>query len=223
MLARFWDYLPSVIAYWQFWVAVAFSVECAAERFFPMIWQWAEPTLTPELRRRVFVWIAIIAFVYANFRAFDRERSLREEIVGAPNKIAALETQVHELSRELSQFRWIPLTDDEIVAIKHAVAETRPAQPAMHIQYLDANAYNFALSLKRLFAEIGFNPIMQLDTRLSLVGMTVFDADDRDAELVRKIINAIETVTKDRVKCELRVSKGQGQTTIFIGQKDASQ
>jgi hypothetical protein len=91
----------------------------------------------------------------------------------------------------------------------------------MSIQYLDANAYDFAINLVKLFTEIGFNQVkIQLDTHLSLVGAILFDADDTDAELVRKIINSIETVTKDRIKCELRVSKGQGQTRILIGQKD---
>jgi len=51
----------------------------------------------------------------------------------------------------------------------------------------------------------------------------ILDADDNDAKLVRNVINSIETVTKDRIKCELRVSKGQGQTRILIGQKDTGQ
>jgi hypothetical protein len=117
----------------------------------------------------------------------------------------------------------MPLTADEIVAIKHSVTGTQPVQSTMHIQYLDANAYDLAVSFKKLFIEIGFNPIIQLDTRLSTVGAIILDADDNDAKLVRNVINSIETVTKDRIKCELRVSKGQGQTRIFIGQKDTGQ
>jgi hypothetical protein len=117
----------------------------------------------------------------------------------------------------------MPLTDDEIVGIKHSVAGTRPAQPTMHIQYLDPNAYDLAISFKKLFSDIGFNPIILLDTHMSFVGAVKLDADDSDAELVRKIVDSIETVTKGRIKCELRVSKGQGQTRIFIGQKDAGQ
>lgn len=83
MLARFWDYVSTVAAYWQFWVAMAFFGERALERFLPRLWSWAEPTITLERRRKFFVGIAITAFVYANFRAFDHERSLREETVGA--------------------------------------------------------------------------------------------------------------------------------------------
>jgi hypothetical protein len=139
--------------------------------------------------------------------------------LGDPSEIAALKAQVKELSR----LRWIPLTADEIVAIKNSVSGTRPIEPTMHIQYLDANAYDFAVSVKELFAEIGFNPILLLDTRLSFVGMIVFDADDRDVELVKKIKSSIEIVTKNRVKCDLRVSKDQGQTRVFIGQKAAGE
>jgi hypothetical protein len=75
MWTRFLNYLSAVITYWQFWVAVAFFAERVVERFFPKIWRWAEPHLSSEHRRKLFVCIAIIAFVYSNFRAFDSERS----------------------------------------------------------------------------------------------------------------------------------------------------
>lgn len=71
MWTRFWDYVSAVIGYWQFWVAVAFWGERAVERYFPSTWRWAEPFLTPDRRRRFFVWIAFIAFAYANFQAFE--------------------------------------------------------------------------------------------------------------------------------------------------------
>jgi hypothetical protein len=135
--------------------------------------------------------------------------------LGSPSEIAALKARIDQLS----QLRWMPLTNDEIVAIKHSVAGAQPAQPTMHIQYLDANAYDLAISFEKLFADIGFHPIIQLDTHMSFTGAVILDADDSGAELVRKIINSIETVTQGRIKCELRISKGQGQTRIFIGQK----
>jgi hypothetical protein len=113
----------------------------------------------------------------------------------------------------------MPLTDDEIVAIKHSASGTHPVQPMMHIHFVDANAHDLASSFKRLFTEIGFNPILQLDTHLSFVGAIIFDADDTDAELVRKVIYSIETVTKDRIKCELRVSKGLQQTRISLAKR----
>jgi hypothetical protein len=88
MWARFSDYVSAVIAYWQFWVAVAFWGERAVERFFPTTWRWAEPIFTPDRRRRFFVWIAFIAFVYANFQAYDHERTQRNQMVAtAPHPI----------------------------------------------------------------------------------------------------------------------------------------
>jgi hypothetical protein len=75
-----WDYISAVCGYWQFWVAVAFFAERAAERFFPRSWSWAEPYLTHDRRRWAFLGIAIIAFVYANFRAFDAERSRNQTL-----------------------------------------------------------------------------------------------------------------------------------------------
>lgn len=70
-LTRFWDYASAVIGYWQFWVAVAFMIERSVERYFPNFAKRADPYLTPQVRRRWFVWIAAIAFLYANFRAYD--------------------------------------------------------------------------------------------------------------------------------------------------------
>ena len=69
--SRFWEYASAVIGYWQFWLAVAFMTERASERYFPNFLNKADIYLTPQHRRRLFVWIAAIAFLYANFRAYD--------------------------------------------------------------------------------------------------------------------------------------------------------
>ena len=137
--------------------------------------------------------------------------------LGSPSEIAALRGQIVALSR----LRWTPLTEEEIISIKHSVAGTRPTQPMMTIQYLDANAYDLAESFNQLFSDIGFKPLMLLDARLSGgVGLLRVYADDRDAELVTKIINSIEDVTRGHIKCDLQIiSKDQGPTRILIGQK----
>jgi hypothetical protein len=135
--------------------------------------------------------------------------------LGSPSEIAALKAQVDELSR----LKWMPLSADEIVAIKHSAAGTQPIEPTMTIQYLGSNAYDLAVSFERLFSEIGFKPKILLDNHLSFVEVIKIEPDGRDADLLNKIVNSIETVTKDRVKCEFTNSKGQGSTRIFIGQK----
>jgi hypothetical protein len=109
---------------------------------------------------------------------------------------------------ELSGLRWTPLTANEIAEIKQSVAGTRPAQPTMSIQYLDSNAHDLALSFKQLFSDVGFDPKILLDTRLSPgVGTIKIEADDSDVEMLRKIINSIENFTKGRIKCELTDSR----------------
>jgi hypothetical protein len=73
--SRFWEYSTTVIGYWQFWVAVAFMIERSLERFLPNVSRRVDPYLTPSRRRTLFLWIAAIAFVYANFRAYDDVRA----------------------------------------------------------------------------------------------------------------------------------------------------
>jgi hypothetical protein len=136
--------------------------------------------------------------------------------LGSQSQIAGLRKQIAGLTR----LRWIPLTEEEIISIKHSVAGTRPSQPMMTIQYLDANAYDLAESFDELFSDIGFKPLMLLDAKLSGgVGLLRVYTDDRDAELVTKIINSMEDVTRGRIKYDLQISKDQGQTKILIGQK----
>jgi hypothetical protein len=77
-LSRVWDYASAVAAYWQFWVAAAFMLERSLERFFPKFWSSVDPYLTPARRRKVFLWIAAIAFFYANFRVYDDVSALRK-------------------------------------------------------------------------------------------------------------------------------------------------
>lgn len=52
-------------------------------------------------------------------------------------------------------------------------------------------------------------------------GTIKIDADGSDAELLKIIINRMESATEGGIKRELISSKGQGQTIIFIGQKKA--
>jgi hypothetical protein len=80
-VARFLEYAASVVRYWQFWIAVAFWGERALERFLPRYAKKLDPYLPPDGRRVLFIWIAIIAFVYANFRVWDDERVAKENAI----------------------------------------------------------------------------------------------------------------------------------------------
>jgi hypothetical protein len=135
--------------------------------------------------------------------------------LGSQSEIVRLRNQIADLTR----LRWMPLTGEEISSIKHSVTGTRPAQPTMTIQYLGDNAYDLAESFKRLFKDIGFNPNLLPDALLSPLITLKINADDGDAELIKKIVISIEDVTKDRIKFDLEFSKNRGQTTILIGQR----
>jgi hypothetical protein len=84
-MVRFWEYCSTVGGYWQFWVAISFMAERVIERFFPRLWIRVEDGFPFDRRRRLFIFIAVVAFVYANFRAFDYERSAND----------ILRTQIH--------------------------------------------------------------------------------------------------------------------------------
>lgn len=48
-------------------------LERATERFFPRFWARVDQHITSDGRRRLFIGIAIIFFVYANFKAWEQE------------------------------------------------------------------------------------------------------------------------------------------------------
>jgi hypothetical protein len=110
LLTRIWQYILAIIGYWQFWIGVAFMVERSFERYFPRFATSLNLRFPQERRRPLFVAIAIIAFVYANFRAFDD-----------------LGTQLEEAKRANStEDRWSALTNSQATALRASLRELRP-------------------------------------------------------------------------------------------------
>jgi hypothetical protein len=70
----------------QFWVAVAFILERSLERYFPNLTASLNERFPVDRQRRIFVGIAIIAFVYANFRAFDDVQTKLDAIRDQPSE-----------------------------------------------------------------------------------------------------------------------------------------
>jgi hypothetical protein len=97
------EYSSAVVGYWQFWVAVAFMMERALERFMPNLWKGLDPHWTPARRRQVFMWISAIAFLYANFRAYDdvssQLRAKNIELIEALKQRATTEHQAKVTAR----------------------------------------------------------------------------------------------------------------------------
>lgn len=82
VMSRLVDYATAIVSYWQFWIAVAFWIERALERYLPTSTTKKFNELLPAARRRpLFLWIAAFAFCYANFRAWDIERSAKETAI----------------------------------------------------------------------------------------------------------------------------------------------
>jgi hypothetical protein len=70
----------AVIGYWQSVVAAAFMIERITERIWPAFWrEKVDPIFTPDKRKTAFITIAVIAFLWGNFRAFDDERRNKED------------------------------------------------------------------------------------------------------------------------------------------------
>lgn len=107
MGARLWDYSAAVLGYWQFWVAVALMIERATERLSPSWWKKVDKRFSAEWRRRLLVGIAIIAFLYANFRAFNDERDKAIAATNEKNAVIgerdAVRTQAEDRQREIDR------------------------------------------------------------------------------------------------------------------------
>jgi hypothetical protein len=82
--ARIWEYLSSTGVYWWGAIAVLIALERYAERLFHNFWKTkVDPVLTPEIRKKILIIFALVAFAYGNFRAFDSERQAKEQAIQA--------------------------------------------------------------------------------------------------------------------------------------------
>ncbi|WP_316195837.1 MULTISPECIES: hypothetical protein [unclassified Bradyrhizobium] len=87
-MSKLIEYLSAIAPFWQFWVAVAFFVERALDRYLPTLISAKLNEIMPAgSRRLLFVWIAAIAFCYANFRAWDVERAAKEVALASQAKL----------------------------------------------------------------------------------------------------------------------------------------
>ena len=87
-------------------------IERSIEGYFPNLVAPINNWLPPERRRRVFIAIAILAFVYANFRAFDDMSAKFEEA----NR------------RGGNEGRWAALSPGEAMALRARVRDLAPRQ-----------------------------------------------------------------------------------------------
>lgn len=88
LLERVWEYLSAIGLYWWVALGVLLSAERICERYFHGFWKaWVDPWFTPQRRKHVLTLFAIVAFLYANFRAFDDQRRLARTATAGLNRI----------------------------------------------------------------------------------------------------------------------------------------
>jgi hypothetical protein len=109
-MTRIWQYVVAIIGYWQFWVGVAFMLERSFERYFPTFGARLNLRFPQDRRRPLFIFIAMLAFMYANFRVFDD-----------------LSTKLEEAKHTSgSDDHWPALTSDQVTALRSQARELRP-------------------------------------------------------------------------------------------------
>jgi hypothetical protein len=213
--ARNWEYASSVVGYWQFWLAVAFMTERALERFFPTLAGKINPYLTSERRRTLFVWIGVIAFVYANFRAFDDESSrLREAQRAIANSDPA---KIEEFQAKLNAVQWAPLTNDETSALSSAVKKLPPQEIVVVCETV--NCKDLADGVAKILTDIPSWKVTTLHRGgLEISGvMGITLGPKGDATQLLK--DAIESSTKLKVTLGDRWGDDSAPALLIVGNK----
>jgi hypothetical protein len=74
-MADVWVWIKAVFNIWLGLVALVHTAEQITERFCPRFWsQTVDRYVTVRCRKRIFIGIAVFAFLWSNFSAFDDER-----------------------------------------------------------------------------------------------------------------------------------------------------
>lgn len=123
MPTRLWDYAFTVLGYWQFLVAVLLMIGRTTERLKPTLFAWADNYFSVDWRRRIFIWAAIGAFLWANFRAFDDAQSRAIQMAGERNAAISQRDAANSLAADRQ--REIDRLNLRIAALE----AQRPAQP----------------------------------------------------------------------------------------------
>jgi hypothetical protein len=81
IFTRIWEYIFAAGGYWWLGLAVLLALERLAERAFHEFWKkHVDPWLNADRRRQILFLLALAAFVYGNYRAFEGERLAKEQV-----------------------------------------------------------------------------------------------------------------------------------------------
>ncbi len=134
---RIWEYFSSVIGFWQFWVAVAFMMERAFERYLPEVAGKVNPYFTPERRRRFFVWFGVAAFVYANFRAFDGERQEKERLLYSHKVPSLASSELYQNELRVASVHMHHYQAMENILVFDTVVAPKPLDMSVMFEFVD--------------------------------------------------------------------------------------
>ena len=202
-MSRIWHYVAAVVGYWQFWIAVAFMIERSLERFFPRRAAALNVLLPAERRRKLFIGIAIAAFVYANFRAFDNVSAKLEEA----NRTNGAEN------------RWPVLTSDEVRALRNQVRKLPPETITVACETM--NCRDLADGIADILADVPGWKVTKLHRGgFGITGVTGIRIEPHEPA-TENLQRAIESATKLKVDLveTTRAQMNSTETFMVVGSK----
>jgi hypothetical protein len=205
-LSRIWQYVSSVIGYWQFWIAVAFMLERSLERYFPQFTVPLNVRFPAERRRRIFIAIAVFAFVYANFKVFDDVNTKLEDANRANNHAGGAE-------------RWPALTTEEAAALRIKLRGVPPATITVACESL--NCKDLADGIADIFGEAPGWKVTKLHRGgFDITGVSGIRVEPHEPA-TEKLRDAIEASTKLKVDIvdESREQMNSTETFMVVGSR----
>ena len=201
IFARIWQYVTAVVGYWQFWVAIAFMLERSLERYFPDLTAPLNERFPLNRRRRIFVGIALIAFVYANFRAFDD-----------------VQTKLDAIRDQPSESRWPALTANEAAALKSKL-KALPSQDFV-VACETVNCRDLADGIASVLSQSGWKVTVLHRGGLDITGVVGIRLEP-DEPQTRALKAAIEAATKLEIEIadETRAQRGTYPASLVVGTK----
>jgi hypothetical protein len=146
----------------------------------------------------LFVGIATVAFVYANFRAFDDLNTKQIDARNSPGE---------------SAYRWSALSPAELAALRSALKNTSYRDLAK-VACSDNDCRDLTGSFVRLFHELGWSTVADIGPHLDVpVGIELWQRNDSD----HRLADIIEAATNRRLK--IVIKKWDYSDAMSIGMK----
>jgi len=174
-------------------------LERSFERYFPHLAAPLDERFQVDRRRKIFVGIAIIAFVYANFRAFDDVQTRLDAIRDQPS-------------------RWLALTANEAAALKSKLRALSSQDFVVACETV--NCRDLADGIASVLGQSGWKVTVLHRGGLDITGVVAIRLEP-DEPQTRDLKAAIEAATKLEVEIgdETRAQRGMYPASLVVGTK----